>query len=365
MKNFSSTTISLLILSSSNLSYWTGRSVFDESFDLYEDWDLLIRLARDYVFFHIKKTTAKYYQWSSELQINQADTDIMFETHLRIIGKHLHRITPQLIYRMKQKRDALLAQLEELRAVFREKTQSIAGVELAVADRDRLIGQRDELIRTLTKKDIRIGNLEKSVAERDKEILRQDMHIDKLENRLSQKDITLEEKEGQIVRLRNDLEAIRNTRGWKFLERFRRAREAILPAGLARGNAYRSGKKALGVLQREGPGVFLRKAGNGLTRSGGNGSSTEPTSPMLPTSRAYPDHFPSPRAYRVLFVKWEWAGITNHYRVDNMAEYLKRNGTPAEVLRPGGSASPYSTSVRVRPGRHTQDTDDSVTEGVH
>ena len=35
---------------------------FDESFDVYEDWDLLIRVAERYPFYHIKKITAEYIQ---------------------------------------------------------------------------------------------------------------------------------------------------------------------------------------------------------------------------------------------------------------------------------------------------------------
>ena len=38
---------------------------FDEELDLYEDWDLLIRVGYDNPFYHIKKATAKYISGAS------------------------------------------------------------------------------------------------------------------------------------------------------------------------------------------------------------------------------------------------------------------------------------------------------------
>ena len=42
---------------------------FDESFDLCEDWDLIIRIGNHYPFYHIKKITAKYTFWSKTHQV--------------------------------------------------------------------------------------------------------------------------------------------------------------------------------------------------------------------------------------------------------------------------------------------------------
>ena len=48
---------------------------FDSSFDLYEDWDLLIRIGDKYPFYHINKVTANYNQWSIDFQISQTNKD--------------------------------------------------------------------------------------------------------------------------------------------------------------------------------------------------------------------------------------------------------------------------------------------------
>ena len=73
--------------------------VLDEDFDLYEDWELLIRIAEKYQFFHVRKITAIYNQWSRELQINQKDIEHMKATHLKVINKHRDKISNEFILR--------------------------------------------------------------------------------------------------------------------------------------------------------------------------------------------------------------------------------------------------------------------------
>ncbi|MEW6053869.1 MAG: glycosyltransferase family 2 protein [Nitrospirota bacterium] len=75
-------------------------SGFDESFDLYEDWDMLIRLGEIQPFHHIRKTTAEYSQWSLTSQISQwnMDSDLLKQACLRVLNKHLHKFTALRIH---------------------------------------------------------------------------------------------------------------------------------------------------------------------------------------------------------------------------------------------------------------------------
>ena len=59
--------------------------MLDEDFDLYEDWEFLIRTAEKYPFFHVSKMTAIYNQWNKELQINQKDIEYMRAMHLKVM----------------------------------------------------------------------------------------------------------------------------------------------------------------------------------------------------------------------------------------------------------------------------------------
>jgi len=73
---------------------------FDTSFELYEDWDLLIRIGEHYSFYHIKQVTANYNQWSVDLQISQANKDPLFlrQAYLEVLSRHVDKITPNRIH---------------------------------------------------------------------------------------------------------------------------------------------------------------------------------------------------------------------------------------------------------------------------
>ncbi|MEK6673909.1 MAG: glycosyltransferase, partial [Nitrospirota bacterium] len=61
---------------------------FDEAFELYEDWDLLIRIGADNPFCHLNEVTVRYYQWDKDLQINRKDAAYMEAACQKIKDKH-------------------------------------------------------------------------------------------------------------------------------------------------------------------------------------------------------------------------------------------------------------------------------------
>ena len=72
---------------------------FDESFDLCEDWDLIIRLGSRYPFHHIRKITAKYTFWSEEHQVTIGNEKLS-PYRLKILSSHFDKIKPQVLYRL-------------------------------------------------------------------------------------------------------------------------------------------------------------------------------------------------------------------------------------------------------------------------
>ncbi|MBF0605926.1 MAG: glycosyltransferase [Magnetococcales bacterium] len=72
-------------------------SLFDEDFELFEDWDLLIRLAAIHPFHHIKKTTAHYNNWDKCSQITHAGEDVKNDAYFRVLNKHKDKITEGVI----------------------------------------------------------------------------------------------------------------------------------------------------------------------------------------------------------------------------------------------------------------------------
>jgi glycosyltransferase involved in cell wall biosynthesis len=69
----------------------------DETLDLYEDWNFLIKIGQIYPFYHIKKLTAKYNQWSKDLQINRRDYNLNERVRLQIINKYRGNIPPEFL----------------------------------------------------------------------------------------------------------------------------------------------------------------------------------------------------------------------------------------------------------------------------
>jgi glycosyltransferase involved in cell wall biosynthesis len=69
---------------------------FDESIDLFEDWDLLLRLSYLKDFLHVPVVTAKYRIWSKDQRTHDAQD--MEEAYLRVAEKHFSRLTPKDLY---------------------------------------------------------------------------------------------------------------------------------------------------------------------------------------------------------------------------------------------------------------------------
>ncbi|OGW36531.1 MAG: hypothetical protein A2Y97_03560 [Nitrospirae bacterium RBG_13_39_12] len=74
--------------------------MFDESFELFEDWDLLIRAAEKTKFGHVKKITSSYNQWGPSQIAFRSKPEDLKNAAIKIYEKHLNKFTPQLIYRL-------------------------------------------------------------------------------------------------------------------------------------------------------------------------------------------------------------------------------------------------------------------------
>lgn len=110
---------------------------FDRNFEVYEDWDLLIRLGEKYPFHHIKTATADYNQWDTEQQISQSNKDYQFieQSYLRILSKHWDKVTQKRVRNY----------ISHLRSTMTDKT----------------------LIGIIKDKDVRIEELEEQMREKD------------------------------------------------------------------------------------------------------------------------------------------------------------------------------------------------------
>ena len=138
---------------------------FDEGFEAYEDWDLLIRCGLNCPFYHIKRVTTKYVQWSRELQIAQSSeyAVILDREYDRVLQKHAMKYVPGVVRYCRDSLAGLNAAVIERDSALSEQARGIAQLKSTIGERDARIGtllttnkdlqckvsERDEYIRFL------------------------------------------------------------------------------------------------------------------------------------------------------------------------------------------------------------------------
>jgi len=174
---------------------------FDETFDLYEDWDLLIQVAERVSFHHIEKVTAKYNQNLGQ-QIT-ANSRLRRNAFIQLLEKHRKKITPQVLFHHWQ----MVIDVREL----------IKGLE-----EPKLMTQR--LKRVIEEKEGIISQMHK-----------------------------------EIIEAKTELDNIQNTLGWQMLLSFRRFRDRLLPSGSRRRYYFDLVIKSIKVFKTQGIQVVFYK----------------------------------------------------------------------------------------------------------
>lgn len=218
----------------------TAAGGIDEHFELYEDWDLLIRVGENHFFYHINKITAKYRQWSRDLQINQSAANLMKTMRLFIIGKHRNKITPEIILNIHNEKERLGVELKNCAERY----------ELAVIQGGGHVSQPNEMAR-----------------EKDNHILALNKLIREKEHYIAQLEQLMRKKNNHMRQLEHNLTLIKDTLGWKILEKLRGIREKTLPPASSRRRLYDLGIKSIRAINEEGTRKFFAKAENKLRYS--------------------------------------------------------------------------------------------------
>ncbi len=206
---------------------------FDPEFEVYEDWDLLLRVGRSHPFYHVPQVTARYVQWSRELQIGQTEhyQEQWLQNHRRLLAKHSKEFTPELVKHVLGTRKDLQREVE---------TRRSRAVDLE-AEARRAWSRLSEVEQELQKS---YQALEKAEAVRAR-----------LEEQLgnARQEADLARGETQAVRAHaesseNQLQAITSSRAWRWIQRYGRLRGHLLPWHASRGGVP---QKAGGGLPRK------------------------------------------------------------------------------------------------------------------
>lgn len=260
---------------------------FDNSFDLYEDWDLLIRIGNKYSFYHIKQITANYNQWSIDFQISQRNKDPNFlrQAYLKILSRHIDKITPSRIHDYMSEYVHTRHLLKDLKnkcemygSLSRDRDSRVNTLNAELKDKD---SRGDALNAELKDRDSQLVKLYAELKEKElqvkklyNELKNRDSHVGALNAELRDRDsqidilnVGLKGKDAQavnlqtVVRDRDDLiTAMRNTLGWRILERYRRIRNRIFLHWFGTRSQDNLIIKGLIVLKNEGFKSLVRKA---------------------------------------------------------------------------------------------------------
>ena len=203
-----------------------GSGGFDTNFDLYEDWDLLLRLGKDNPFYHLKKTTADYNQWNSDFQISQGNKNHQFmrRYYIRILSKHIDKVTPDRIH-------DYMSGYVHARNLVKEK-------EHLITEKESLV---EKLHADLGQKDARIYALEGELGAVNAQLRAVNAQFRAVDAQLRESNSQIREINSQRDRLASDLQdlrvlasdrealinAMRSTLGWRALEKYRRLRNRI------------------------------------------------------------------------------------------------------------------------------------------
>lgn len=95
--------------------------MFDESFELYEDWDLLLRAGEITEFHFVNKTTALYNHWGNSQIAFNSSAEVIKQATLKIYTKHLNKFNPLLIYRLSNEEWANRPEVKELHTIIQNK----------------------------------------------------------------------------------------------------------------------------------------------------------------------------------------------------------------------------------------------------
>ncbi len=174
-----------------------GSGGFDNSFDLYEDWDLLIRVGRKYPFYHIREITANYNQWSVDFQISQVNRDPVFlrQAYLKVLSTHSDKITPNRIH-------DYMSEYVHTRHILKEFKRESDVYKEALKDRDSRI---DGLYAGLREKGAELGRILEELKEKGPQIEKLRDELKEKERRSDELEAGLREKTSESGRLIEEL----------------------------------------------------------------------------------------------------------------------------------------------------------------
>jgi hypothetical protein len=130
---------------------------FNEEYVIFEDWDILLNLSKNYWFKHIDRVTTKYNQWCNISQISRraAFENFSEAIYKKILSQNMSIITPEAIY------TACVYNASERMKLISELISQKNGYSANSPHFENLTFQRDQLaLLEFEKKGIELENMQ-------------------------------------------------------------------------------------------------------------------------------------------------------------------------------------------------------------
>lgn len=226
----------------------------DESLELYEDWDFLIRIGRKYPFWHIKKITARYNQWDKDMQVNRRDEKEIRNMHMKIMDIHREKITNDFILEVFNERNRLKLENIEMGGIM-NRVKTVL-VEFMSHDLLKPEVEND--------KDFLLTKIHDILHDKEDLIHKNQIEIAKLQRKITEMQQVIHDKEAHILMIQNNLMRMRDAIGWVLLEKIRLFRDKLLPSNSIRRKVYDVFVKSIKIIIREGLRSFYFRVGDRL-----------------------------------------------------------------------------------------------------
>ncbi|HXX81199.1 MAG TPA: glycosyltransferase, partial [Thermodesulfovibrionales bacterium] len=208
---------------------------FDENFEIFEDWKILIRLSEKYWFEHIKIVTARYMQWCDKSQINRRALSENFSqvAYKKVLDENIDKITPAAIYTYCVNSAT-------------ERTKLINEFIRVESEKQRM---ESEFVETASSTSTEVEGLARKLR-------RSELDKQRIE---SEKKRIESERDRAVKELMGLREELWNSLSWRLVELYRRFKDKVAPLGTRRRVFYEMVLKSIKVIQREGMrGMLLR-----------------------------------------------------------------------------------------------------------
>jgi glycosyltransferase involved in cell wall biosynthesis len=188
---------------------------FDESFELYEDWDFFIRAGNVYEFKHIRKITAIYKKWDITEQITlsslgqNSEKDRLY--YRKIIDKHREKYSLDIFYRIYEFLNHISSKLLSSTIYSKKLQDEILQMESLLRDQEERIGM-------LEHENSRLSTFY------SKKLQDEILHMESLRRDQEQRIRMLEHEN---ARLSTTLSRIFSSRGWRLLSKYYGLKEFI------------------------------------------------------------------------------------------------------------------------------------------